>query len=208
MGYSSVSTRQPSFRGPASDSLSASGLSSGAGAASGFNQNQAKGARSFSLFRTSGSTRETGESAAPACILLVEDNPADVLLVREALEEHQVRADVYVVSDGEKAVRFVEEDVNDLPCPDLIILDLNLPRKTGREVLEHILMARSNREIARQLGIEERTVKAHVGRLMRKTGSDNRIELSMRALHLPPVPHGKAGQGGKGKPPSQKFTQE
>jgi len=77
-----------------------------------------------------------------------------------------------------------------------------------REVLEHILMARSNREIARQLGIEERTVKAHVGRLMRKTGSDNRIELSMRALNLPPVPHGKAGQGGKGKPPSQKFTQE
>jgi DNA-binding NarL/FixJ family response regulator len=52
-----------------------------------------------------------------------------------------------------------------------------------REVLELILLARSNREIARQLGIEERTVKAHVGRLMRKTGSDNRIELSMRALN-------------------------
>ena len=68
----------------------------------------------------------------------MEDNPADVLLVREALEEHKVRADVFVVSDGEKAVRFVEEDVKDLPCPDLIILDLNLPRKTGREVLEHI----------------------------------------------------------------------
>ena len=43
--------------------------------------------------------------------------------------------------------------------------------------------ARSNREIAKHLGIEERTVKAHVGRLMRKTGADNRIELSMRALH-------------------------
>lgn len=53
-----------------------------------------------------------------------------------------------------------------------------------REVLELILLARSNREIARQLGIEERTVKAHVGRLMRKTGSENRIELSMRALDL------------------------
>ena len=52
-----------------------------------------------------------------------------------------------------------------------------------REVLDLILLARSNREIARQLGIEERTVKAHVGRLMRKTGSDNRIELSMRALN-------------------------
>ncbi len=78
------------------------------------------------------------------------------------------------------------------------------PHLTDRErqVLEHILMARSNREIARQLGIEERTVKAHVGRLMRKTGSDNRIELSMRALHLPQVPHGKAGQGSKGKPPN------
>lgn len=51
-----------------------------------------------------------------------------------------------------------------------------------RQVLELILHARSNREIAQELGIEERTVKAHVGRLMRKTGADNRIELSMRAL--------------------------
>jgi len=59
------------------------------------------------------------------------------------------------------------------------------PRLTGRErqVLEHILMACSNREIARHLGIEERTVKAHVGRLMRKTGADNRTELSMRVLN-------------------------
>jgi DNA-binding NarL/FixJ family response regulator len=60
----------------------------------------------------------------------------------------------------------------------------NLPlRLTDRErqVLELILMACSNREIARQLGIEERTVKAHVGSLMRKTGADNRIDLFMRA---------------------------
>lgn len=58
------------------------------------------------------------------------------------------------------------------------------PHLTDREiqVLELILLARSNREIAHQLGIEERTVKAHVGRLMRKTGADNRIDLSMRAL--------------------------
>jgi DNA-binding NarL/FixJ family response regulator len=54
-----------------------------------------------------------------------------------------------------------------------------------RQVLELILAARSNREIARQLGIEERTVKAHVGRLMRKAGVENRIELSMRALSRP-----------------------
>jgi len=57
-----------------------------------------------------------------------------------------------------------------------------------QEVLDLILMARSNREIADQLGIEERTVKAHVGRLMRKTGAENRIELSMRALNDPQIP--------------------
>jgi DNA-binding NarL/FixJ family response regulator len=61
------------------------------------------------------------------------------------------------------------------------------PHLTDREkqVLELILQARSNREIGRQLGIEERTVKAHVGRLMRKTGADNRIELTMRTLNRP-----------------------
>lgn len=60
----------------------------------------------------------------------------------------------------------------------------NLPHLTERErqVLDLILLARSNREIARTLGIEERTVKAHVGRLMRKAGAENRIDLSVRAL--------------------------
>ncbi len=58
------------------------------------------------------------------------------------------------------------------------------PHLTTREheVLQLILLARSNREIAVELGIEERTVKAHVGKLMRKIGAENRIELSMRAL--------------------------
>jgi len=51
-----------------------------------------------------------------------------------------------------------------------------------KQVLDLILLARSNREIARELGIEERTVKAHVGRLMRKTGAENRIDLSMKIL--------------------------
>lgn len=53
-----------------------------------------------------------------------------------------------------------------------------------RQVLELIMLARSNREIATQLGIEERTVKTYVGRLMRKAGADNRIKLSMSALSL------------------------
>ena len=64
------------------------------------------------------------------------------------------------------------------------------PKLTQRErqVLELILLARSNREIARHLGIEERTVKAYVGRLMRKAGADNRIKLSMSALSLSVTP--------------------
>ncbi len=66
-----------------------------------------------------------------------------------------------------------------------------------RQVLELILLARSNREIARQLGIEERTVKAHVGRLMRKTGAENRIELSIMALNRQSLlPHGKSHSEG------------
>jgi DNA-binding NarL/FixJ family response regulator len=77
-----------------------------------------------------------------------------------------------------------------LKVPDPAISRIR-PHLTDREkqVLDQILQARSNREIALELGIEERTVKAHVGRLMRKTGADNRIELSMCALHRPLVPH-------------------
>lgn len=70
-------------------------------------------------------------------------------------------------------------------------------RLTAREhqVMDLILLARSNREIARELGIEERTVKAHVGRLMRKTGAENRIDLSMKALNglLPHKGHPSGG---------------
>lgn len=58
-----------------------------------------------------------------------------------------------------------------------------------KQVLELVLLARTNREIARQLGIEERTVKAHVGSLMKKTGADNRIDLSVRAINRSLVPN-------------------
>jgi DNA-binding NarL/FixJ family response regulator len=74
------------------------------------------------------------------------------------------------------------------------------PKLTQREkqVLELILGARSTREIASQLGIEQRTVKAYVGRLLRKTGADNRIRLSISALNrsLLPEPNGRRGGGG------------
>ncbi len=75
-----------------------------------------------------------------------------------------------------------------LKVPDSSVA-MSGPHLTAREkqVLDLILLARSNREISRTLGIEERTVKSHVGRLMRKTGADNRIELSMCALYRPPA---------------------
>ncbi len=75
------------------------------------------------------------------------------------------------------------------------------PRLTERErqVLELILMARSNREIASKLGIEERTVKAYVGRLMRKTGADNRIKLSMSPVSMALFPGIAGRQGSKAR---------
>jgi two-component system, chemotaxis family, response regulator Rcp1 len=73
-------------------------------------------------------------------ILLVEDNPADVRLTEEALKESKIRNRLFVAEDGVEAIRFLrrEGDKADMPRPDLILLDLNLPRKDGREVLSEI----------------------------------------------------------------------
>jgi CheY-like chemotaxis protein len=68
-------------------------------------------------------------------VLMVEDNPADLYLVCEALRQYQVAAQVIAMSDGESAIRFIEEGTD---CPDLVILDLNLPKRTGVQVLEFI----------------------------------------------------------------------
>jgi len=80
------------------------------------------------------------ESGRPIDILLVEDSPSDVRLTLEALKEAKVHNRMSVVEDGEKAMAFLrkEQPYPDAPRPDLILLDLNLPRKDGREVLEEI----------------------------------------------------------------------
>jgi chemotaxis family two-component system response regulator Rcp1 len=73
------------------------------------------------------------------CIFLAEDNPGDVDLLRVALEEHSVNCELLVAADGEKALRFLEDiGAGTLGCPALAILDLNLPKKTGREVLQRM----------------------------------------------------------------------
>ncbi len=76
----------------------------------------------------------------PIDILLVEDNPGDVRLAREALKESKVRNRIYVVGDGVEAMAFLrrKDKYADVPAPDLILLDLNLPRKSGREVLAEV----------------------------------------------------------------------
>lgn len=73
-------------------------------------------------------------------ILLVEDNPGDVRLTQEALKEAKVRNSLHVVEDGVAAMDFLfrRGEYANAPRPDLILLDLNLPRKDGREVLEEI----------------------------------------------------------------------
>jgi len=73
-------------------------------------------------------------------ILLVEDNPGDVRLTKEALKEAKVGNYLHVVEDGVAAMQFLrhEGEYHDVPRPDLILLDLNLPKKDGREVLEEI----------------------------------------------------------------------
>jgi two-component system response regulator len=73
-------------------------------------------------------------------ILLVEDNPGDVVLIREALEESRVLITLSVAVDGVEAMKFLrrQEKYAGAPRPDIILLDLNLPRRSGREVLRDI----------------------------------------------------------------------
>jgi chemotaxis family two-component system response regulator Rcp1 len=76
----------------------------------------------------------------PIEILMVEDNPGDVRLTVEALKEGKVRNNFHAVEDGVKALAYLrqEGDYAGAPRPDLILLDLNLPKKSGREVLAEI----------------------------------------------------------------------
>lgn len=76
----------------------------------------------------------------PVDILLVEDNPGDVRLTKESLRDAKVLNKIFVAKDGVEAMEFLRKEgsFKDMHMPDLILLDLNLPRKDGREVLAEI----------------------------------------------------------------------
>ena len=102
-------------------------------AASGLNQNGDNNRNSTSL------SSSEGTSPKPL-ILIVEDNQADVFLIREAIARADVGATVHVIFDGQQAMRFFDAaDAGDHPpVPALVLLDLNLPKNNGEEVLSHL----------------------------------------------------------------------
>lgn len=89
------------------------------------------------------------ELSAPIEILLVEDNPGDVRLTKEALKEGKILNNLHVAKDGVEAISFLrrEGEYDNAVRPDLILLDLNLPKKDGREVLMEIKKDKELRRI-------------------------------------------------------------
>ena len=82
-------------------------------------------------------------------ILLVEDNPVDVVITKEAFNAGRVRNNVHVVEDGEEAMDFLHKrgKYSSVPTPEIILLDLNLPKKDGREILAEVKADPSLRRI-------------------------------------------------------------
>ena len=76
----------------------------------------------------------------PVEILVIEDNEGDILLTQEAFKAEKIRNNIHVALDGEKAIEFLRKDseFSDAITPDIILLDLNLPKKDGRQVLKEI----------------------------------------------------------------------
>jgi CheY-like chemotaxis protein len=83
------------------------------------------------------------ETTGGTVILLIEDNPFDVLLIHETLSDQGLKPQFFVAKDGDDAMRLLDQiDDSAIPCPELVILDINLPRVPGFEVLSRIRASR------------------------------------------------------------------
>src|SRR5690349_9454766 len=104
-------------------------------ARSGSNPSPAKGRSSASP-----SPSEETTSFGTRRVLIVEDNQSDVYLIQRAIEQTGLAVEFHVVRDGQQAVQFFDQAQEDdtHPCPDIVILDINLPKKQGGEVLKHM----------------------------------------------------------------------
>lgn len=135
MDYSHVFTTPTVIPEPVLVSQSVSGLWSAITAASG--SNQSPDADRSSALR---SHSENTKAGAPWRILIAEDNKSDVSLIQRALKTSGIEAQVHIADDGEKAIRFFEQADADAaaPCPDLILLDINMPRYKGGDILRKL----------------------------------------------------------------------
>jgi two-component system, chemotaxis family, response regulator Rcp1 len=77
-------------------------------------------------------------------VLIVDDNESDVFLIQEAMNSTRLPLTLHIAKDGEEAVRFFDwaDSYSDVPCPALVILDINLPKKQGDDVLKHMRQSR------------------------------------------------------------------
>ncbi len=84
----------------------------------------------------------------PHRILLIEDSDSDVFLIREAINSAQIGAEVHVIADGQAATQFIDDidRSQELHAADLVLLDLNLPKKNGDEVLRHLRASQRSRD--------------------------------------------------------------
>jgi len=149
------------------------------------------------------------QEGKPIIILLVEDNPGDVRLTTEALKDCKVANKVFVVIDGEEAIQFLRRKGKHLeaPKPDLILLDWNLPKKNGSEVLAEIktdeglkripvivlTTSRASQDILKAYGLHANCYISKPVDLNQFLGAVNTIEdFWFTIVKLPPTKNGSA----------------
>jgi DNA-binding response OmpR family regulator len=133
----------------------------------------------FSLRSHSTDQSEKAFKNPPTVILLFEDNAGDVDLLREALEEHGVEGELLVANDGEKAMRAIDRiDAEPFLCVDLIIVDLNLPKRSGREVVDHV--KRSEKCKAARIAVLSSSGAQRDIEDMRRLGADKYMRKPLR----------------------------